>query len=104
MWTWPIDYDVQAFTAKRHPEWPTTPGEPGRAISSSSAWAAARRSGLIERSEKYEDFKGRVRNVEDLGQEDVDPTVPRTWGRLIDAGGDRHAHGPRSSGATNRRR
>ena len=75
VWTWPIDYDVQAFTYKRHPEWPTREENPVGFLLFLS-WAAGRRAGLIEMSEKYETYKARVRNVEDLGQEDVNPTEP----------------------------
>jgi hypothetical protein len=75
VWTWPIDHDVQAFTWRRHPDWPSREDNPVGFLLF-LAWAAARRAGDIPPDLKYETFKGEVEDIEELEAPAVDPTEP----------------------------
>ena len=74
VWTKPFDYDLFAFTAKRH-EWPDADENPVGYLLF-LAWSAARRTGRIDAGERYEAFKERVEDLEELEPDPVDPTPP----------------------------
>jgi len=75
VWTAVPDYRVQAFTWKRHPEWPTREEDPVGNIAF-MAWAAARRSGEIAMDVKFEAFVEATADVQELEPEKVVPTGP----------------------------
>jgi hypothetical protein len=66
---------LQAQTWKRHTEWPTRDEDPVTVLMF-MAWAAARRSGLIEATLKFEAFVDDALDLQQLGTERVDPTRP----------------------------